>query len=76
MSRNVAEIREQTRRSAAKQTSQLLSTSEAANYLGLSVNTVRKYLAAGDIVAYRVGKKLWKFDTADLDESAKRTNNE
>ena len=49
---------------------QLLSTPQAAAYLGVSVNTIRKYLAEGKIRARRVGVKLIKFDPADLDEFA------
>jgi excisionase family DNA binding protein len=54
---------------------QLLSTVQAAAYLDVSVNTVRKYLAEGKIVARRVGVKLIKFDPADLDEFAQRFDN-
>ncbi|WP_394334229.1 helix-turn-helix domain-containing protein [Mycobacteroides abscessus] len=45
----------------------LLSTSQAAEYLGVSPNTIRKYSAAGKIRAFRVGVKLIKYDPADLD---------
>jgi excisionase family DNA binding protein len=54
---------------------QLLSTPQAALYLGVSVNTVRKYLSEGKIAARKVGVKLIKFDPADLDEFAKRFDN-
>ena len=40
------------------------------------MNTVRKYMAEGKIVAYRVGKKLIKFDTADLNDFLKKMDNE
>jgi excisionase family DNA binding protein len=46
---------------------QMLSTKEAANYLGVLVNTIRNYVARQKLVAYRVGPKLIKFDPADLD---------
>ncbi|MCA2255704.1 helix-turn-helix domain-containing protein [Mycobacterium intracellulare] len=46
----------------------LLNTQEAAKYLRLCTNTVRKYREAGKIKAYRVGDYVWRYDPADLDE--------
>jgi excisionase family DNA binding protein len=43
------------------------STSQAAEYLGVSVNTVRNYIADGRLKVHRMGPKLLKFDRADLD---------
>lgn len=46
----------------------LLSTAEAADYLGVSQNTIRNYVDRGLITPNRVGPRpLLKFDTADLD---------
>ena len=50
----------------------LLSTAQAAAYLGVSPNTVRNYIARGLLSAHRVGPKLLKFDPADLDRAARR----
>ncbi|MCV7222956.1 MULTISPECIES: helix-turn-helix domain-containing protein [Mycobacteriaceae] len=44
-----------------------LSTSQAAEYLGVSVNTVRNYIADGRLKVHRMGPKLLKFDRAELD---------
>jgi excisionase family DNA binding protein len=47
----------------------LLSTAEAADYLGVSVNTIRNYMDRGLIAPHRTGPRpLLKFDPADLDE--------
>lgn len=56
------------------QNRRLLSTAEAAEYLGVSVNTIRNYIAKGLITAQRVGPKLLKFNPADLDKAAHRVN--
>jgi excisionase family DNA binding protein len=50
----------------------LLSTAQAADYLGVSVNTIRNYIAQGWISAIRVGPKLLRFDPVDLDAAAHR----
>ncbi|OBY30476.1 hypothetical protein ACT18_17675 [Mycolicibacter kumamotonensis] len=44
-----------------------LSTSEAAAYLGVSVNSVRNYIAGGRLKVHRMGPKLLKFNVAELD---------
>ncbi|MEZ0384786.1 helix-turn-helix transcriptional regulator [Mycobacterium sp. pW045] len=48
-----------------------LSTVEAAKYLGVSKNTLRKYVTKGQVPAHRVGERLLKFDTAELDDFVK-----
>ncbi|HTX96334.1 MAG TPA: helix-turn-helix domain-containing protein [Mycobacterium sp.] len=48
--------------------SRLLSTQQASAYLGISPNTLRKYVADGGLKAYRLGEKLLKYDPADLNE--------
>ncbi|MFV8277681.1 helix-turn-helix domain-containing protein [Mycobacteroides abscessus] len=55
-----------------KKPGRLLSTNQAAEYLGVSPNTIRKYSAAGKIKAFRVGVKLIKYDPADLDAFSQR----
>jgi excisionase family DNA binding protein len=52
----------------------LLSTAEAAAYLGVCRNTIRNYIARGWLPAHRVGPKLLRFDPADLDRVAHRVN--
>jgi excisionase family DNA binding protein len=46
----------------------LLSTEQAAAYLGVTRNTLRKYRKQGRIRSFRVGDKLIKYDPADLNE--------
>jgi excisionase family DNA binding protein len=45
----------------------LTSTTNAATYLGVSVRTIRRYIADGRLPSYRVGPRLVKVDYADLD---------
>lgn len=45
----------------------LIPLSEGAEILGVNTRTVRRYIAAGKITAYRVGPKLVKVDAADLE---------
>jgi excisionase family DNA binding protein len=53
--------------SVSKQQVRWLSTAEAAQYLGVSVNTIRNYVGAGKLKVRRMGPRLLKFDMADLD---------
>ncbi|SLH30900.1 helix-turn-helix domain-containing protein [Mycobacteroides abscessus] len=46
-----------------------LSTAEAADYIGVSKNTLRSYVAKKIIPAHRVGVRLLKFDRIELDEA-------
>jgi excisionase family DNA binding protein len=50
-----------------------LSTKEAAAYLGVSVNTVRNYIADGRLKVHRMGPKLLKFDRTELDRFVEGT---
>ena len=50
----------------------LLSIKEAAEYLQVSPNTVRNYIAKHGLKAQRVGPKLLKFRRADLDRFIER----
>jgi len=45
----------------------LISTAEAARRLGVSPNTIRNYVANGQLTAIRVGPKLLKFDADEVD---------
>lgn len=48
-------------------TERWLSVQEIAKYLGISKETVYRWLEKGKIPAHRVGK-LWKFKTSEVDE--------
>jgi excisionase family DNA binding protein len=48
-----------------------LSTKEAAEHIGVSVNTLRKYVAKGLVPAHKFGERLLKFDPAELDDAVK-----
>lgn len=43
-----------------------IGTKEIAAHLGVTVVTVRKWIAHGKIPCYRVGK-LWKFKVSEVD---------
>jgi len=47
-------------------TDRWLSVQEIAQYLGISKETVYRWLEKGKIPAHRVGK-LWKFKTIEVD---------
>ena len=55
------------RSAPVKGTPRLLSTAQAAEYLGVSQNTIRKYRDQGKIPAFLVGERLVKYDPEDLD---------
>ena len=40
---------------------------EAAEYLGVTDRTLRRYVASGELPAYRLGTRLLRFRQADLD---------
>jgi len=44
-----------------------ISQSEATEYLGVTERTIRRMVAAGDLPAYRLGKRLLRFKLTDLD---------
>lgn len=48
-------------------TRRLVSLPEAAEVLGLSVKTVRRYIAAGDLEAVRLGRRLIRIKAESLD---------
>lgn len=47
---------------------QLVTLSEAAEILALSVKTVRRYIAAGDLDAVRLGRRTIRVRVDSLDE--------
>ncbi len=51
---------------------QLKSIPDAAAYLQVSQKTVRRYIAAGRLPAYRAGPKFLRVDQADLDALLQR----
>jgi excisionase family DNA binding protein len=51
----------------ATSTRRLVSLPEAAEILGLSVKTVRRYIAAGDLDAVRLGRRTIRIKTDSLD---------
>jgi excisionase family DNA binding protein len=67
----------QARAKGPNMSKRLLSTSEAADYLGVSPNTIRNYIERGLIASHRTGPRpLLKFDPADLDELAPKDKGE
>jgi excisionase family DNA binding protein len=49
-----------------------LTKSEAAEYLGVTVKTIDRKIASGDIPAYRFGPKLIRVKREDLDAALTR----
>ncbi len=45
----------------------LVTIQAAADHLDISTKTVRRYIAAGLLTAYRVGPRLLKIDVAEVD---------
>lgn len=48
-------------------TRRLASLTEAADYLGTCVKTIRRYIAAGKLTGYRAGPRLIRVDLDELD---------
>lgn len=44
----------------------LLCVKEAAKYLGVSLTTIHRLIAQGDIPVIRIAARLWRFDVSDL----------
>ncbi len=51
---------------------QLLSIAQAAEILGLSTKTIRRRIAAGDLPAYRNGRRLIRVKASDLNRLFRR----
>ena len=47
-----------------------IGVEEAADYLGVTKDTIRKWIKKTDIPAHKIGK-LWKFKRSELDEWVK-----
>jgi excisionase family DNA binding protein len=47
--------------------SELISTAQAAQRLGLSPNTIRNYVANGQLTAHHIGPRLLKFYADEVD---------
>jgi len=52
------------------QSPKLLTTAEAAAYVGTGKSTLRRYIREGKVTALRVGPKLLRFETDALDRAA------
>jgi excisionase family DNA binding protein len=48
------------------------SVAEAADYLGLSPKTLRRYIASGRLTAYRVGPRHLRVDLDEVDDKLAR----
>lgn len=46
---------------------QLISLSQAAEYAAVSEKSIRRYIAAGRLTAYRAGPRLIRIDQHELD---------
>lgn len=44
-----------------------ISLEEAANYMGITKDTVRNWIKKTDIPAHKIGK-MWKFKRSELDK--------
>jgi len=53
---------------------QVLSIEATAEHLGVQVQTVRRWIAAGHLVAYRVGPKLVRIDAASIEAMLRPAN--
>jgi excisionase family DNA binding protein len=49
-----------------------LTSQEAADYLNISLRTLRNWLSQGLIDGHRVGPRLLRFDADDLDAAVSR----
>lgn len=50
----------------AKSTTNQLTLTDAADWLNVSLPTIRRMIARGDLRAYRYGPRLIRIDPADL----------
>lgn len=47
---------------------ELVGIQEAADYCGVNIGTIRRWLRAGHVSAVRVGPRNLRFDPAELDK--------
>lgn len=48
-------------------TRRLCTQAEAAEFLGVTTRTVRKYIASGRLTAYRVGARMVRLDADEVE---------
>ncbi len=46
---------------------ELVTLQDAADHLDVSSKTIRRYIASGRLIAYRVGPRLLKIDLVEVD---------
>lgn len=46
----------------------LASLDAAAEYIGVTTRTLRRWIADGDIVAYRLGRRIVRIDLDEVDD--------
>lgn len=51
-----------------------LTIAEAAEHRGISVSTIRRMIARGELRAYRIGPRIIRIDPSDLDQAASEVN--
>lgn len=44
-----------------------MTQAEAADYLGVTERTIRRYIAEGQLRGYRLGRRALRLDQADVD---------
>lgn len=49
-----------------------VSISEAAERVGVSTKTVRRWIATGALTGYRIGPRVVRIDAAELDAALRR----
>ena len=47
----------------------LASLDAAAKYIGVTDRTLRRWIADGDLVAYRLGRRIVRVDLDEVDEA-------
>ena len=45
-----------------------ITIAEAAQYLGITTKSVRRYIAAGQLTGYRVGSRLIRLDASQVED--------
>ena len=51
----------------SRPTRRLDSIHNAAEYLGVSTKTIRRFIASGELTGYRAGKRIIRVDLDELD---------
>jgi excisionase family DNA binding protein len=52
----------------------LVTLADAAEYVGVSVKTVRRWIACGDLTGYRAGRRILRVDLNEVDVMLRPTN--